>query len=323
MLTISDLSRGLLAASFQCSVLFSAMVQAKDDSESGSTPACMDYQIPAFNSTDGVDIDLSYYAGNGAGPGGADGALDTCVMEVRDGDDLSDSVLFEQTVETGHNRFFHGTIDNPGHTSGGFYSYADLEHFQRAVLIQPSGNFFTPGSVTFRVLNTDIIAINDFQFNFRWYHFNDQNRASSLSVSYSAGSLESGDFTEATEVYETPAESVSDTELVSNCESVSVRSLGLQPGEYAYIRLTFDDAEGSGSRDETGFSSIRITPDTNDHNCQGLTPAPETGATPALNTTVLPATVLEQQNCSGNTEAARRQINDQVSEIIENNLQRR
>ena len=194
--------------------------------------------------------DFSHYRATGLSPGGADGALDSLLWSVvgaSDGDTgfgiLAASGDFARGVSTG------------GVRTGGLYAF-ELPHGQHALGVQATGDDFTPGALIRRVVNDTGHWLFDLLLEADWWVHNDGGRSTRITLD---ALIDAG-----------PWQPVPDATLLSAQEpddgawrKYAIAALlplpALAPGSELQLRLGFDDALGTGGRDEIALSALRIT----------------------------------------------------------------
>ncbi|MGI9275181.1 MAG: hypothetical protein ACR2PT_10105 [Endozoicomonas sp.] len=232
-----------------------------------AVPACGEEDLLTLSTGGEVSPNLSMYRAKGANPGGLNGAMNTCHWEARSArtheESFSDynpdeSVLFGQNQQA--QDYSRGVSEGGGHEAGGVYSYFDSVLEKRAILIQPSGRFFTPGYLILRIRYTGE-PVDQLRVTFRQYQLNDQERTSLLRLAWAVEDYE--DEASYQTVFADQEEKKHDTEaqLESFCESVRLSGVNLMRGDTLYLRWEFNDFKGRGNRDEVGIGSISVTTD--------------------------------------------------------------
>ena len=148
-------------------------------------------------------------------------------------------------------------------TTAGIYAYTGSPSSvsNPALLIQPGGSDFAPGTLTLRIFNAGSTNITGLSISYNLYIRNDQSRSSSFNF------LHSSDNTTYTSVlsldYASPADTdVSGWVLVGGSapsRSTSISGITVAAGAYYYIRWSSADVTGSGGRDEIGLDDISIS----------------------------------------------------------------
>ena len=150
-----------------------------------------------------------------------------------------------------------------GVSSGGLYSF-DTGGGNNAIGIQPTGSDWTSGTITLKISNNSTAVINDMVIDYKLYVRNDQGRANTFNFSYS---FNNSSFIDATSGNYTSPQAASGAAWVINNRTITLSSLGLNPGEDFYIRWSGSDAGGSGSRDEFALDDIAIMAAGNANTC--------------------------------------------------------
>ena len=97
-------------------------------------------------------------------------------------DGFGDNVAFGETVTTGDPARGITTEDV---STGGIYAL-DRMGGDFALWIQPGGSDFTPGMITYRLVNNTGNTIQDLMVSYDILSFNDQDRSNSFNFSHSA-----------------------------------------------------------------------------------------------------------------------------------------
>jgi hypothetical protein len=166
--------------------------------------------------------------------------------------------------------------------SHGIYAFTELPGSvaNPALMVQPSGTEFSPGSITLRIRNNGTSSITQLQVDYNLFVRNDGDKSSNFNFSHSADNIVFQD--EALLDYVSP--DVSDAlEWVSiglsPSRSIIITGLNIPPGSLYYLRWSSEEVSGTGSSDEFGLDDIRIV------GTYG-TPAPEINVT-CFTTTIL------------------------------------
>lgn len=138
--------------------------------------------------------------------------------------------------------------------TGGVYAFGSTD---RQLLIQPTEDDFTPGTLTLRIQNTTGNTVSSWALGYDLWLNNDQNRSNSFNFSYSIDdSIYTGGLS-GLATYTSPAafDGAGWHEIGSaaNTVSASVANNG-----FLYVRWTGDDVGGSGSRDEFGVDNVTV-----------------------------------------------------------------
>jgi len=152
---------------------------------------------------------------------------------------------------------------NAAQTTGGFYAYTGAPNSvtNPALMIQPSGSDFAPGTLTLRIQNNGTLTITQLDVSYNIYVRNDEDRSSSFNFSYSSDNASYTDVN-ALNYTSTQAKDVTPTWVLvpgSPSRSTSITGINVAPGAYFYIRWSSNDVSGSGSRDELGLDDINLT----------------------------------------------------------------
>ena len=147
-------------------------------------------------------------------------------------------------------------------TQGGIYSFtgAPGSVADPALMMQPGGSDFTPGTLTLRIQNNGTSLINQLAVSYNIFLRNDNARSNSFNFSYSSDNIT---YTPVTALdYATPAAADGLGWVAvagAPSRSTTITGINILPTAYFYIRWTSDDVSGSGSRDELGLDDINIT----------------------------------------------------------------
>lgn len=150
---------------------------------------------------------------------------------------------------------------NVAQTTGGFYAYTGAPNSvaDPALMIQPGGSDFTPGTLTLRIQNNGTSSITQLDVSYNIYIRNDQGYSGSFNFSYSADDVS---YTAVPALdYTSPAAADGLGWVVvpgTPSRSTTITGINVLPGAYFYIRWSGDDVSGSGSRDEFGLDDISL-----------------------------------------------------------------
>lgn len=202
-------------------------------------------------------ITFDDYLGTGFSPGGSEaGSLDSNRWAVEAAGSSSISCDFGETCMGGN--YGRGTSDG-GVGTGGVYAFTNVGPEEITILgVQPSGAVFVPdGWFTLRLQNTTGSIIEDVYIAYDIWSLNDQNRATSLTFSYSTDNVNfvpvpGFDFTTPT-----TADLEPEWEQAPR-RAATIEDVNLADEGYIYLRWTFADANGNGSRDELGINNIEV-----------------------------------------------------------------
>ena len=142
-------------------------------------------------------------------------------------------------------------------STGGLYNFSGTTNGGAALGVQPGGSDFTPGTITVTAVNVGTSTINSADVSFDFCIRNDQGRSTSIQLAYSTDNVNYTNFgpTVATPLAATPTPFVCTNSGVQNISGLSIPA-----GGNFYLRLTSDDAGGSGSRDEIAVDNFSFTP---------------------------------------------------------------
>ena len=192
-------------------------------------------------------IDFTGFAGAGFDPDPTAEQLDSDTWSVTG---LSDGDL--EFGDTGTSGDYAKGVTTGFVSSGGVYA-ADVFGNQ-GLMVQPTGDDFTPGSFVLRLINTTGSTVGELDVAYTIYALNDQDRANSFNFSYSYDNESWIDVSDLD--YVSPEFGVGLPEF----EEKATTLVGLlwEDGQFFYIRWTGDDVSGSGSRDEFALDDIII-----------------------------------------------------------------
>jgi hypothetical protein len=182
-----------------------------------------------------------------------------------------------QTVDA----FGRGSVTG-GVVTHGIYAFTELPGSvaNPALMVQPSGTEFSPGSITLRIRNNGTSSITQLQVEYDLFVRNDENKSSSFNFSHSLDNVVYQD--ESMLDFSSP-ETADALEWVSvglsPSRSIIITGLNIAPGAFYYLRWSSEELSGSGNSDEFGLDDIRII------GTYG-TPAPEINVT-CFSTTIL------------------------------------
>lgn len=143
-----------------------------------------------------------------------------------------------------------------GVTSGGMYAF-EVNTGDYAMGFQPTGSDFTPGSVTIRLNNQSGDTIKNLVFSFDLYEFNNDGRSTEIEVSHN--DAPTGSFTTLTNAtITTQTAKTTPTKWVKNTTAQSISGIEWLNGAFYYIKFTFSDNSGSGSRDEIALDNLNF-----------------------------------------------------------------
>lgn len=160
------------------------------------------------------------------------------------------------TFTTASTDFTRGS-SNGGVTTGGLYGFNTATvGSNRGIGIQPTGADMAPGSITLRLINNSGQTWSSIQLSYKIYTLNDEGRSTSIALSKSADN--SSYLTEASATFTSPTTSSSPANWELTNRNLNLIGLSISPGASFYVRWSFSDAGGSGSRDEFTLDDIVI-----------------------------------------------------------------
>lgn len=162
-------------------------------------------------------------------------------------------LLFGGTKTTGD--FARGTTGG-NISTGGIYSLLTAAGANQVLYFQPTADDFTPGTITYVYKNITGTLLTELDFSYVIYLYNNENRATSLTLSYSTD-----------DITYTPVPSVDftsfaalDVLLYTFNRSVSLTGLSIPNNTNIYFKWSTDDVPGgAGNRDEIGLDNITLT----------------------------------------------------------------
>ncbi len=209
-----------------------------------------------------ANVTFTGFTGAGFAPTPGTGQLDSDFWRVVG---ASDGTLDYGGTQTGGD-FARGGVSNASNpTAGGVYAASYGSPTNTGFVIQPSAADFTspPGTVTFRVQYTGPQALNSLTFDYDALFRNNEARSTAVSFSYAVQAAatqpaDSGFTTLAPLNYATgvaaDALGFQTIDLPAQTVSASVAA-----NSYIFLRWSFTENGGSGSRDEVGFDNILVT----------------------------------------------------------------
>jgi len=146
--------------------------------------------------------------------------------------------------------------------TGGMFAYTGVPGTvsNPALMIQPGGTDWAPGTLTLRVQNNGTTTITQLVVSYNIFIRNDQARSNSFNFSYSPDNT-TYTTVPALDYTSTAAADALGWVIVGTApsRSTSVTGLSVAPGGFAYIRWSGADVGGTGSRDEFGLDDINLT----------------------------------------------------------------
>lgn len=192
------------------------------------------------------------FAGSGFTATPATGQLDSDAWAIAG---LSDGgLVFGGTQTSGD--FARGSSDG-GVTTGGLYAFDVDGAGNLALGVQATDSDFTPGTITLRVGNATGVAVTAVAFGFDVWNLNDQNRSTAVAVAYSTDGTSYINLPLL--ALETRAALDAPASWNSDRKADTVTGLSVADNGSFYLRWTFDDKNGSGSRDEVALDNITVS----------------------------------------------------------------
>lgn len=210
-----------------------------------ATPFTIDFD----NNTGGV-LETGPFNASGFDNPGAAGQLNSNAWEILG---LQDGDLFFGGTQVG-NDFARGTATG-NVTSGGIYAFDITGSGDFAFGCQPTGSDFTPSTITLQIQNNTGTDVQGLAFSYDLYVNNDQGRANAVTLEYS---YDNSNFTAVPAFNYVSTEVADALGFVANNLSSTI-DINLPDGDPIYIRWTFDDVSGGGSRDEFALDNISAT----------------------------------------------------------------
>ena len=167
--------------------------------------------------------------------------------------------------------------------SHGIYAFTELPGSvaNPALMVQPSGTEFSPGSITLRIKNNGTSSITQLQVDYNLFVRNDGNKSSTFNFSHSADNIVYQDETLLDYASPETADALEWVSVgLSPSRSFIITGLNIAPGALYFLRWSSEEVSGTGSSDEFGLDDIRII------GTYG-SPAPEINVTGIGGTTIL------------------------------------
>ncbi len=207
---------------------------------------------PAAPATVLLDEDFSHYTGAGLSPGGPAGTLDSSTWTIAgasDGDSPHGAVITAGDLARG--------LSTGGVRAGGLYAF-DLPGGARGLGLQATGSDFSPGTLTRRVQHTGGARLTDLALSFQLWLRNDGPRATRITVEAADGANPAAWLAVPALSLVTPA-TATGALWQSRTLAAALPVDTLDPGRWLSLRWRFEDASGSGARDELAFTALRVT----------------------------------------------------------------
>ncbi|HOX78435.1 MAG TPA: hypothetical protein PLW31_10400 [Bacteroidales bacterium] len=195
-------------------------------------------------------VNNGQFAGTGLEPSPATGRLDSDAWATTGMDEGIST--YGDTKISGD--FARGVSNgNVSLGTGGFYSF-QVATGDYAFGTQPTGNDWTPGTMTLRIKNNTGLSISGISFSYNICVYNDQPRSNSFNFSYS---IDSSAYIQITDLnYSTPTTATSGWTIVPR--SYLISGLSIANGASFFFRWNSDDVLGTGGRDEIALDDITI-----------------------------------------------------------------
>jgi hypothetical protein len=211
------------------------------------TATSTDFSIDFDTSISGVNEGA--YDGIGFNPVPSTGDLDGNAWEITGFS--SENHAYDATSTTGD--MARGSSTGSV-SSGGLYAF-EVAASDFAFGMQPTGNDFTPGTVTLKVTNNTGSTISNVEIAYEIWNLNNADKASNLNFSYSSDDLS---YTDISDLNYTSPEVPDASTWVKNDRSTIITGLTLNNGNSLYLRWTGSDASGTGARDEFAIDDITV-----------------------------------------------------------------
>ena len=153
------------------------------------------------------------------------------------------------TGDYGRGAFTAGS--NP--TGGGIY--AGPSTTGKALIVQPTGADFEPGSITARLANTSGATWTGITVDYDWIYRNNADRSNALSFSWSTDNV---NFTTISAANLTTPGALDALGFVASHQALTLTGASIADGGFLYIRWSAATSTGSGSRDEFGIDNLAV-----------------------------------------------------------------
>ena len=194
-------------------------------------------------------VDFTGFTGAGFALAGDSGRLDADDWAVTG---LSDGAK-DFGVEDLNGDYAKG-VTTGGIFSGGLYAY-DLGS-DPALLVQPTGSDWTPGTITLRLQNNTGSTASEISVAYDLIVNNNEDRANSYNFSFS---LDNITYNAVPALDYTSVEDEDTLGFTVNARSTTLGGLSVADGQFVYVRWEGDDVSGGGSRDEFALDNINVT----------------------------------------------------------------
>lgn len=198
-----------------------------------------------------IDDDFNDYTAAGLAPGGPAGTLDSqmwCVIGASDGDSSRGAIASAGDFARGQSA--------GGERAGGLYAFT-LPGDRRGLGLQATGSDFTPGALLRHASNPGGEPLDSLLLEAELWVLNDGARSTQITLQAATGDGSWHPLPGATLL---TAQAPDDLGW-QRFDIVSELTLPvlLPPGSAFSLRLGFDDAAGSGARDEFALAALRVS----------------------------------------------------------------
>jgi hypothetical protein len=221
------------------------------------TPPQEGLSVSAFNTLYAITFDgtvsgvnQGQFSGSGMSSSPASGQINSLGLSIAG---MSDgSVSFGASNTSGD--FARGNASG-GVSTGGMYAF-EVSSGNKALGFQPTSTDFANGTVILKVQNNTGDTLKNILFSYDLYVFNDQDRSTLCEVSFSTDNSTYNQNDTLTFFTDTLA--MTSAAWRRNTATQHISGLNLADGAYYYIKWSFTDNGGSGSRDEFAIDNIRF-----------------------------------------------------------------
>ena len=140
-------------------------------------------------------------------------------------------------------------------TSGGFYA-TNFPTTNRALTLQPTGSSFAPGQVVLKMQNQTGVTMTDINIGFTAIVNNNAARSSAVQISYSTDGV---NFINVGPALTTPlAATPAPFNVQKHYFSNELSGMNVADGGHVYLRWSYADNGGTGTRDELSIDDIDV-----------------------------------------------------------------
>ncbi|MBL4583255.1 MAG: hypothetical protein JKX83_01435 [Pseudomonadales bacterium] len=158
---------------------------------------------------------------------------------------------------------------NGGVTTGGVYAF-DISNGNGspnvALGIQQTSSDLTPGDISLRIINQSSATIHSIDIQFDLFELNNAGRSSVVEFEYAMGDENSYN---SLAVFNSNEAADANASWAGVLESISLSSINWAAADPLFLRWSFDDLAGSGSRDEFAIDNITVV-DTSGTNSRAI-----------------------------------------------------